>query len=104
MKYLPGISQGFDKCTNDYFFVQLFNCRTTIFEEHLPVTASALKYDHDIIIIKIVESLKLFWYEEVTERWVEINICYIILFIKKAFQVFQCTEKSFFPILFHIKF
>ena len=75
--------------------MQLFNCRTTIFDEHLPVTASALKYNHDIIIIKIVESLKLFWYEEVTGRWVEIKVCCIILFIKKASQVFQCTEKVF---------
>ena len=64
------------------------------------MTASALKYNHDIIIIKIVESLKLFWYEEVTGRWVEIKVCCIILFIKKASQVFQCTEKVFYAFSF----
>ena len=29
------------------------------------MTASTLKHDHDIIIRKSAESLKLFWYEEV---------------------------------------
>ena len=32
--------------------------------ERLPMTASGLKYDHDIVIIKMPESLKLLWYEE----------------------------------------
>ena len=31
---------------------QKLHCRTTIFAEHLPMTASALKHDHDMIIIK----------------------------------------------------
>ena len=53
---------------------QKLHCRT----ERLPMTASALKYDHVIslyhyynfmiIIIKSAESLNLFWYEEVTGR------------------------------------
>ena len=37
----------------------------TIFAERLPMTASALKHDHDMIIIKSAKSLKLFRYEEV---------------------------------------
>ena len=53
---------------------QKLHCWTTIFEERLPMTASALKYNHDIIIIKSVESLKLFWYEEVAGRWIETKI------------------------------
>ena len=60
MKFLTGISQGFNK----YKRATLQN---NYFEEHLPMTASALKYDH--------ESLKLFWYEEVVGRWIEIKIC-----------------------------
>ena len=63
---------------------QKLHCRTTIFEERLPMTATALKHDHDIII-KSAECL--FWYEEVAGN--------IILFMEKAFQVFQCTEKFF---------
>ena len=56
---------------------QKLHCRTIIFEERLPITASAVKYDHNvIIIIKSAESLKLFWYEVVAERWIEIKICY----------------------------
>ena len=35
-------------------------CRTTIIEERLPVSGSALKHDHNIIIRKSAESLKLF--------------------------------------------
>ena len=56
---------------------QKLHCRTIIFEERLPITASAVKYDHNlIIIIKSAESLKLFWYEVVAGRWIEIKICY----------------------------
>ena len=68
MKFLTGISQGFDKCTkatlqNNYFWgTPLDGC-------------FCLKYDHDIIIIKSAESLKLFLYEEVAGRWIEIKIC-----------------------------
>ena len=36
------------------------HCRTTTFAERLPMTASALKHDHDIIITKSTKSLKLF--------------------------------------------
>ena len=36
------------------------------------MTASYLKYDH-ISIIKSAESLKVYWYEEVAGRWIEIN-------------------------------
>ena len=49
MKSLTGISQSFAKCI-----------KATIFAERLPMTASALKHDHDIIIIKSAESLKIF--------------------------------------------
>ena len=68
MKSLRGISQGFDKCTKA-------TLQNSYFEERLPMTASALKYDHDIIIIKSAESLKQFWYEEVAGRWIIIKIC-----------------------------
>ena len=39
------------------------------------MTASALKNDHDIIVIQIAKSLKLFSHEEVAGRRVEIKIC-----------------------------
>ena len=39
---------------------QNLHCRTTIFAERLPMTASAFKHDHDVVIIKSAESLKLF--------------------------------------------
>ena len=54
---------------------QKLHCRTTIFAEALTMTASALKHDHDVIIIKSAKSLKLFWYQEVAGRWIEIKIC-----------------------------
>ena len=67
------------------------------------MTASALKYDHDIIIIKSAESLKLFSYEEIVGRSIEKKIANIIM--EKAFKVSQCIEKSFpcffFSTLFH---
>ena len=53
MKSLPGISQGFDKCAKT-------TLQKKYFEERLPMTASALKYDHDIIKIKSTKNLKLF--------------------------------------------
>ena len=47
------------------------------------MTASALKHDQDIIIIKSTKGVKLFWYEEVAEvRWAK--KCAIILFMEKA--------------------
>ena len=55
------------------------------------MTASAMKHDHNIIIIKTTESLKLFSHEEVAGRWIEIKICYVILFMAKAFQPLQCN-------------
>ena len=54
---------------------QNLHCRTTIFAEHLPMTASAFTHDHDIIIIKGTESLKIFSYEEVAGRWIGTKIC-----------------------------
>ena len=54
---------------------QKLHCRTTVSEECLLMTASTLKYDHNSIIIKRAESLKLFWYQEVAERWLDIKIC-----------------------------
>ena len=47
---------------------QKLHCRTTFFEERLPMTASAMKHDHNIIMIKNTESLKLFSHEEVAGR------------------------------------
>ena len=44
------------------------NCRTTIFAEHLPMTASALKHDNDMIIIKSSKSFKVFSDEEAAGR------------------------------------
>ena len=73
--------QLFDKCTksalsNNYLpSAQNLHCRTTIFAERLPMTASAFKHDHHIIIIKYAGSLKIFWYEEVAGRLIEIKIC-----------------------------
>ena len=51
MKSLTCVSPG---------LAQNLHCGTTIFAERLPWTASALKQDCDIIIIKGTESLKLF--------------------------------------------
>ena len=39
------------------------------------MTATDLKYDHDIIIIKSAEILKLFWYEEVAGGSILIELC-----------------------------
>ena len=44
-------------------------------KKHLLMATPALKYDHDIIIIKYVESLKLFLYKEAAARWIDIKIC-----------------------------
>ena len=65
---------------------QNLHCRTIIFEERFPITASAMKYDHNlIIIIKSAESFEVyFWeishiferYEVVAGRWIEIKICH----------------------------
>ena len=66
------LSQPFLKALTS---AQKLHCRTTIFEERLPVTASALKYDHDPIMVKCAKSWKLFWYEEVAGRWIEAKIC-----------------------------
>ena len=43
--------------------------------ERPPMTASSLKHDRNIILRKTAESLKLFWYEEVAGRWIEIKSC-----------------------------
>ena len=51
------LSQAFLKALAS---VQKLHCRTTTSEERLPITASALKHDHDIIIIESGKSLKLF--------------------------------------------
>ena len=50
------ISQAFLKVLTS---AQKLHCRTTVFEERLPMTVSALKHDHEIIIIKSAESSKL---------------------------------------------
>ena len=71
------------------------------------MTASAFTHDHDIIIIKGTESLKIFWYEEVAGRWIG-KFANIILFTEKSSQVFRSTEIGspcfFFSTLFHSKF
>ena len=51
MKSHTGISQGFYKCTKA-------TLQNKYFAGTPPDDCSALKYDHDIIIIKIPESLK----------------------------------------------
>ena len=67
MRSLTGTSQGFDKSAK----VTLQN---NYFEERLPMSASALKYDGNIIIIKSTRSLKLRWYEEAAGRWIKLEI------------------------------
>ena len=57
------------------------------------MTASALKYDHDIIIIKSAKSLKLFSYEEIVGRSIEKKIANIIY--GKSFQSFPMQRKKF---------
>ena len=75
---------------------QKLHWRTTIFAEHLPMAASALKHGNDIII-KNAESLKLFWYEEVAGRWVDIN--------GKPFQqVFNAQKNVFHAFSFQLCF
>ena len=54
MKSLTGISQCFGKCTKGTY-------KSCIFAEHVPMTAFALKHDHDIIILKYAKALKLFY-------------------------------------------
>ena len=73
---------------------QKLHYRTTLFEELLPMAASALKHDHDIIIIKIAESLKVFWYEEVVGRWIEITICKCWIIYGKRFPSFPLHRKK----------
>ena len=68
-KSFRSISHGFNKCTK-----QKIHFRTTSFEERIPMIASTLEHDHDIIIRKSAESLELFWYEGVARRWIEIKI------------------------------
>ena len=50
---------------------QKLHYRTAIFEENLPMSGSSLKYDRNIIIIKRIESLKLFSYKEVARICIE---------------------------------
>ena len=75
MKCLTGISQAqaFIKALTSV--QKKLHCRTNIFEKRLAMAASVLKCDHDIIIIKSAESLKLFWYNEVAGRWIVTKIC-----------------------------
>ena len=85
MKSLTGICKALASA-------QKLQCRTTIFEDHLLMTASALKYDHNIITTKSSKSLKLFWYEEVAGRWIKevANIIY-----GKSFPRFPMLRKKF---------
>ena len=69
MKYITGISQGFDNYTksslqNNYFWgMPPSDC----------FCLETWSWYHDTV--KIAQSLKLFWYEEVAGRWIEIRIC-----------------------------
>ena len=56
------------------------------------MTTSALKYDHDIIIIKRAESVKPFWYEEVAGRWIEIKVCWYYIVYGKSFLLMKCCK------------
>ena len=66
------ISQAFLKALTS---AQKLHCKTSTFTERPPMTASALKHEHHIFIIKSAESLKLFWYEVAAESLIEIKIC-----------------------------
>ena len=52
--------------------------------------------------IKSVERLKLFWYEEVTGRWIEIKFCWYYIVYGKGFWSFSMSRKQ--STLFHSKF
>ena len=54
-------SQAFLKALTS---AQKLHCRPAVLPERFPMTASALKYDPDIIITKSNESLKQFSYKE----------------------------------------
>ena len=74
---------------------QKLYCRTTIFEEPLLMTASVLKYDHDIIIIKSAQNLKLFSYGEVAGRWTKKNLL-ILYYLWKKLSKFSSERKKVF--------
>ena len=63
------------------------------------MTASDLKYDHDIII-KSAKSLKLFSYEEVAGGGIEIKICQCNIIYGKSFPSFPMNRKKSFPYFF----
>ena len=85
------LSQAFLKALTS---AQKLYCRTTIFEEPLLMTASVLKYDHDIIIIKSAQNLKLFSYREVAGRWTKKNLL-ILYYLWKSFPSFPVNGKKF---------
>ena len=85
------LSQAFLKALTS---AQKLYCRTTIFEEPLLMTASVLKYDHDIIIIKSAQNLKLFSYGEVAGRWTKKNLL-ILYYLWKSFPSFPVNGKKF---------
>ena len=83
------LSQAFLKALTK---AQNLHCRTTIFQERLLMTASALKHDHNIIKIKSVKSLKLFWQEV---GWIEITIHYYYIIYGKRIPSFPMHRKKF---------
>ena len=85
------LSQAFLKALTS---AQKLYCRATIFEEPLLMTASVLKYDHDIIIIKSAQNLKLFSYGEVVGRWTKKNLL-ILYYLWKSFPSFPVNGKKF---------
>ena len=68
MKSLTCISQGFGKCTKS-------TLQNSYFWGTPPDDYFCVEIDLHIIIIKSADSLKLFWYEEVAGKWIEIKIC-----------------------------
>ena len=102
IKSLTGIFQGFGKCTkatlqNDYFWGTL------------PDDCFCIETYLDIIMIKSAENLKLFSYEEVAGRWIEINLLILYYLWKKLpkfsmlflFNLFRSKFELFF--LFHFE-
>ena len=70
-------------CLKDCTSAQKLHFITSSYASDLQMTASALKHDQDIIIIKSTKGVKLFWYEEVAEVR-SAKKCAIILFMEKA--------------------
>ena len=84
MKSLTGIFKAL-------ISVQMIHCRTTIFAVCLLMTASVLKHDYDIVIVKSAKSLKILWYEEVA-RWIEMKICWYCIIYEKSNKLLKARK------------